>query len=159
MFVFPVREGPRRGNFETIEEGTVDRHVAIGQMVCVHVDPARGKTDSRPLDNDRLPRDLRLDYRKTLSKRVIGESWRGFRPQEVGEIVARKLFARFQRETNEEGEVLSRTKPHLVAGNGEQGGTTQAMQYESVSHMLARVLLIRFKIKRLNQRRVNTLIY
>ncbi len=68
-------------------------------------------------------------------------AWRRFGPQEVGEVVAPELLARFQRETNEEGEVLTRTKPHLLTGNGEQGGTTKAVEHETVSH-IARVLLI-----------------
>jgi len=38
--------------------------------------------------------------------------------------------------------VLTRTKPHLLAGNGEQGGTAKAVEYETVSHITARVLLI-----------------
>ena len=55
--------------------------------------------------------------------------------------------------------MLTRTKPHLLASDGEQGKTAQAVQNEMVSHMSARVLLVGFKIRRANQRRVNTLIY
>jgi hypothetical protein len=64
------------------------------------------------------------------------------RPQQIGEVIARELLARFQGETNEEGEVLARTEPHLLAGNGEQGGATQAVQHETVSHIPTRVLMI-----------------
>jgi len=38
--------------------------------------------------------------------------------------------------------VLARTKPHLLACNGEQSGTTQAVQDETMSHIPARVLMI-----------------
>ena len=55
--------------------------------------------------------------------------------------------------------MLTRAEPYLLAGDREQGGTTQAVQQEAVCHIPARVLMIRFKIKRPNQRRVNTLIY
>jgi len=34
--------------------------------------------------------------------------------------------------------VLARTKPHLLAGSGEQGRTTKAVQYETVCHIRAR---------------------
>ena len=54
--------------------------------------------------------------------------------------------------------MLARAERDLFAGDGEQGGSPEAMQLETVSHMSARVLLIRFKIKHPNQRRVNTLI-
>ena len=141
-FILPFLERPRRRDLETVEEGTVDAHVAGAQMVDVNVNPARGQTDGGTLNHHGLARDLCLDDRQTLGERVIGELRRGLRPQQVGEIVARELLARFQGETNEEGEVLARTEPHWFAGNGEQGGTTQAAQNEGLSHMPARVLLI-----------------
>src|SRR6266550_6182620 len=88
MLVLPVLERACLGNLDTIEAGTVDAHVAIGQMVGVDVDPPRCQTYSRTLNHHRLARDLRLDDRETLSERVIGMAWRRFGPQEVGEIVA-----------------------------------------------------------------------
>src|SRR6267143_5478326 len=135
MLILPIFERSRRGNLEPIEERTVDAHVAERQMVGVNIDPPRRQTDRRALKDDRLAGDLRLDDGQTLREGVIRVPRRGFRPQQIGEVVARELFAGFQRETNEQGEVLTRTKPHLLAENGEQGGTTQAVEYESVSHI------------------------
>src|SRR2546427_1640053 len=142
ILVLPVREGPRRRNLEAIEEGTVDAHVPRCQMVGVDVYPTRCQANGGALNDDCLTRDLRFDYGETLSEGVIGKARRRFGPQQVGEVIARELLAGFQRETNKEGEVLTRTKPHLLASNGEQGGTTQAVQNETVSHIPARVLLI-----------------
>ena len=142
MLILPIFERSRRRNLEPVEERTVDAHVADGQMVGVNVDPPRRQTDRRPLNDDRLAGDLCLDDGETLREGVIRVPRRRFRPQQIGEVVARELFAGFQRETNEQGEVLTRAKPHLLAGNGEQGGTTEAVQYETVSHIPARVLLI-----------------
>jgi hypothetical protein len=39
--------------------------------------------------------------------------------------------------------MLARTKTDLFAGDGEQGGTTKAVQQKMVSHPPARVLMIR----------------
>src|SRR6267143_6336804 len=141
MLILPIFERSRRGNLEPIEERPVDAHVADGQMVGVNIDPPRRQTDRRALKDDRLAGDLRLDDGETLRERVIRVPRRRFRPQQIGEVVARELLAGFQRETNEQGEVLSRAKPYLLAENGEQDGTTGAVQNEMVSHMTARVLL------------------
>src|SRR5213595_1766131 len=128
-------------------------------MSCIDVDPPDGEPDGGALNHDRLTRDLGLDDRQTLRQRVIGvPRWR-LRPQQIGEIVPCELLTRFQGETGQEGQMLARAERDLFAGDGEQGGSPETMQLETVSHMSARVLLIRFKIKHPNQRRVNTLIY
>jgi hypothetical protein len=43
--------------------------------------------------------------------------------------------------------MLARTKTHLLAGNGEQGGTTETVQREMVGHAPARVLMIHYRDK------------
>src|SRR5256885_3331560 len=55
--------------------------------------------------------------------------------------------------------MLARTKWHLFAGNGKQGGSAKAMQPETVSHVLARFIDSQWNIRPVNQPRVNTLVY
>src|SRR5256885_489695 len=55
--------------------------------------------------------------------------------------------------------MLARTKWHLFAGSGKQGGSAKAMQPESVSHVLARFIDSQWNIRPVNQPHVNTLIY
>src|SRR3982750_3875916 len=55
--------------------------------------------------------------------------------------------------------MLARTKWHLFAGNGKQGGSAEAMQPETVSHILARFIDSQWNIRPVNQPHVNTLIY
>ena len=66
---------------------------------------------------------------------MVGVLARCIRPEQIGQIIPRELLTGVQREANEQGEVLARTKPHLFAGDSEQGGTTQTTQHKGVSHI------------------------
>ena len=71
---------------------------------------------------------------------MIAELRSGIRPQQIGQIIAGELLAGLEREPDQKGEVFARTKTHLLAGYGEQGGSPKAVQLESVYHMAARFL-------------------
>ena len=141
--IFPVLERPRRGDLKAVEERPVDRHLIRRQMIEIDIDPASGEPHGGALDDDSLARDLGFDDRESLSERMVGEFRRRIRPEQIGEVVPRELLARFQSETDQERQVLARAEPHLLAGGGEQGGSTQAVQHERMSHIPACVLLIR----------------
>src|SRR5206468_12483636 len=122
----------------------------------IGIDPAGGEGDGRAADHYGLPRDFRLDDGEALREGMVRMARRCVRPEEVGEIVARELLARFQRETNEERQMFARTEGHLFAGDGEQGRRAEAVQSETVSHMLTRVLLILRETLGLQINRVST---
>ena len=137
MLVFPLFKWPGGRNLEALEERPSDSRTTVSEMQRVNIDPAGGETDGGALNHDRIAGDFRFDDRQTLGQRMVGELGRGIRPKEVGEIVARELLPGIERETNQEGEMLARTKPHLLTSDGEQGGTTEAMQDEVVSHAIS----------------------
>ena len=153
LLVFPFFKRPRGRDFEAVQEWTVKPHVPITQVQGVHFDPPRGKSNRRALNHDGLSRDLGLDDRQTLRERMVGELGRYVRPQKISEVVAGKLLAGIEREPNQKSEVLARTKSNLLAGNGEQGGTTEAVQQKMVSHPRARVLMIRYRDKACESKR------
>ncbi len=64
-------------------------------MRDVHVDPTGSQSDRRALNHHRLTRDLRLDDRQTLGQRMIRVPRGGLRPQQIGEVIACELLARF----------------------------------------------------------------
>ena len=128
---------------EAIKERSLDTHVAGGQMRGINIDPAGGQPYGGALNHHRLTSDLCLYHGQALRERMIGMSRGRVRPQQVGEVIPRELLTAFQGETDEEREMLARAKPHLLASEGEQGGSTESVQHEMVSHMPARVLLIR----------------
>jgi len=66
--------------------------------------------------------------------------WRRVRPQQIGEIVSREPLPGLQRKPDEEREMLARAEAHLLASDGEQGRTTQAMQHEVMNHMRPRFI-------------------
>ena len=140
VLVLPIFKWTRVGNLEAVEERTVNAHVPSGQMRRVDVDPALGQTHSRALQKHRRASDFRFDDGQPLREGMIGVSGRGARPQEIGQIVAGESFVGFQRETNQQCQMLARTKPDLLAGNSEQGGTTQAAQHEGVTHIHTRFI-------------------
>ena len=95
MLVLPLLERTSRGNLEAIEKGAVDAHVAGVQVGRINVDPSRRQPNRGALNDDRLARDLRLDDGETLGEGVIREPRSRFRPQQIGEVVARELLAGF----------------------------------------------------------------
>ena len=134
MLVFPLFKWPCGRNLEALEERPIDSRNAVTEMQRVNIDPAGGETDGGALNHDRIAGDFRFDDREALGQRMVGKLGRCTRPEEVGEIVARELLPGIQREANQEGKMLARTKPHLLTSHREQGGTTEAMQDEVVSH-------------------------
>src|SRR5207244_2387735 len=140
ILVLPLLERSGRRDFKAVEEGSADLRVAGAQVTDVGVNPAGRQTYRRALDHDRLARNLGFDDGEPLSKGMIRVLRRRVRPQKIGEIISREALPGLQRKPDEEREMLARAEAHLLASDGEQGRTTQAMQHEMMNHMRTRLI-------------------
>src|SRR5206468_6134362 len=96
VLVLPIVNRPRVGNLEAVEEAAVDGYVANGQVGDVNVDPSRGQTNRGALENNCFASDFRFNDGETLRERMVGVFGRSVRPQQVRQVITRKLFPGLQ---------------------------------------------------------------
>ena len=94
--------------------------LATVQPADVRVHDTGHERDRRPLHDEMLRSYLRLHDRECLRQRVARARGRHVGPQEIHQVVTRKLAPAFHRQADQQGEVLARAKADLLTGFGKQ---------------------------------------
>ena len=128
--VLPVLERHGSGDLEAVEKRPTNLHVARLERVQVHVHHPRGESERRPLHEHVLVADLRLEDRDRLRQRVTRAGCRCVGPEQLDEVVARKPPPGVEREADQDGEMLTRAKPHRLPGWGEQEGYAEGAKVQ-----------------------------
>jgi hypothetical protein len=81
----------------------------------VYIDPPWREGDRGPLNQHGFARHLCLDDGEALREGVIGEPRRGAGPKKVSEVIAGEALAGFERQADEECEMLPRAEAHRLA--------------------------------------------
>ena len=105
--VLPLLERHRPRHLEAVEEGPAHGDVAAGEMLQVHIHPARGERHSGALHQQVLAADGVPDNGQRLRQGVAGQGGCGRRPEQLHQVVAREALTRLDREPDQEGKVLA----------------------------------------------------